>query len=245
MSEVLYNGDCLVELDKVASESVDMILADLPYGYTANEWDNIIPFKPLWKQYRRVIKDHGAIALFAAEPFTSKLISSNYSMFRYNWTWVKNAPRGFLTANKMPLRNTETINVFYKHLPTYNPQMTEGKPYNKNSSGLSSNYHLHKICKTDNQGTRYPRQDLYFNVVQRAQHPTQKPVDLLEYLIRTYTNENDLVLDNVMGSGSTGVAAKRLNRNFIGIEQNKDYFKIAERRIAEAQPDINLFSAAE
>ena len=231
-------GDCLELLKKVKTNSIDLILADLPYGTTArNKWDVIIPFDPLWDQYMRIIKDHGVIALFGDEPFASELRLSNKKYYRYDWIWVKSRATGFLNAKKMPLKNTETISIFYKHLPMYNPQMTKGKPYvnRGNKSEPTTNYGKFKRdVKIISNGTRYPLKTIRFNSPARTVHPTQKPVDLLQYLIKTYTNEGMTVLDNCMGSGSTGVAAKQLKRNFIGMELNKEYFEIAKQRINEA-----------
>ena len=237
MSETLLQGDCLKLLNKIDDCSIDMILADLPYQMTArNKWDVIIPFDPLWDQYMRIIKDHGAIALFGDEPFASELRLSNKKYYRYDWIWIKSKPTGFLNAKKMPLKNTETISIFYKHLPMYNPQMKPGKPYVKGrKKNSTTNYgELKRDGKIINNGTRYPLKTIRFSSPIRTVHPTQKPIDLLEYLIKTYTNEGMTVLDNVMGSGSTGVAAKKLNRNFIGMELDKEYYEIAKQRINEA-----------
>ena len=236
MTETLLQGDCLKLLKEVETNSIDMILADLPYGVTANKWDSVIPLEPLFEQYKRVIKEHGVIALFGDEPFASKLRMSNLKMYRYDWIWIKSRVTGFLNANRMPLKNTETISIFYKHLPLYNPQMTIGKPYVQKSRRKSTNYGKYRAnWETKNSGTRYPVKTIKFNFVNnRTVHPTQKPVDLLQYLIKTYTDEGMTVLDNCMGSGSTGVAAKKLNRNFIGMELDAEYFKIAKQRISEA-----------
>ena len=238
MTETLLQGDCLKLLPTIQDNSIDMILADLPYGTTArNKWDVTIPFDPLWNQYMRIIKDHGVIALFGDEPFASELRLSNKKYYRYDWIWVKPHPTGFLNANRMPMKNTETISIFYKHLPLYHPQMTKGKPYvTRGRKGKSTtNYGKFKTdVKTINSGTRYPLKTIKFNSHIKTVHPTQKPVPLLEYLIKTYTNEGMTVLDNCMGSGSTGVAAKKLNRNFIGMELDKEYFEIAKQRIENA-----------
>lgn len=238
MTETLLQGDCLELLNKIDDCSIDLILCDLPYGTTRrNKWDSVIPFGPLWKQYMRIIKDHGVIALFGDEPFASELRLSNKKYYRYDWVWIKSKSTGFLNAKRMPLKNTETISIFYKHLPMYNPQMRSGKPYMKRGSGnkATTNYSQFKTdWTTINNGTRYPLKTIKFNSVTRTVHPTQKPVDLLEYLIKTYTNEGMTVLDNTMGSGSTGVAAKKLNRNFIGMELDKEYFEIAKQRIENA-----------
>lgn len=234
----LINGETLEEMAKLPDESVEMILADLPYGTTANDWDVVIPFDKLWEQYNRIIKEHGAIVLFGHGLFANHLVASNEKMFRYKWIWKKYKSVGFLNSHKMPLRAFEEILVFYKHLPTYNPQMKRGKPYvSKNKAKLNRNYGMTKGAKdTVNKGERYP-----IDIIEYAQpsvsgqnlHPTEKPVNLLEYLIKTYTNEGDVVLDNTMGSGSTGVACVNTNREFIGIELDKDFFDIAVKRINE------------
>ena len=232
----LQHGDCLELMKKIPDNSIDMILCDLPYGTTAcNKWDVTIPFDPLWDQYTRIIKDHGAIALFGDEPFASELRLSNRKYYRYDWIWVKPHPTGFLNANRMPMKNTETISIFYKHLPLYHPQMTKGKPYKASKHSISTNYgHYHADWKTaNNKGTRYPVKTIKFANARDAVHPTQKPVDLLKYLIKTYTDEGMTVLDNAMGSGSTGVAAKELNRNFIGMELDNKYYEAAKQRINE------------
>ena len=242
MTETLLQGDCLELLGRVKDHSIDMILADLPYGMTANKWDSGIPLKPLFEQYQRIIKDHGAVLLFGMGKFGASLIMNapKTMPYRYDWIWVKSLPVGFLNTNRMPLRAHENIYVFYKHLPTYNPQMRTGfKPYYRgcvvnngghNYSTLSKKYNTRK-----SNGDRFPVDVITFsNGNNHTVHPTQKPVDLLQYLIKTYTNEGMTVLDNCMGSGSTGVAAKKLNRNFIGMELDKEYFEIAKQRIENA-----------
>lgn len=228
----LYNNDCLKILPTLPDHSVDMILADLPYGTTRNRWDSIIPMDQLWEQYKRLLKVGGVVALFGDEPFSSSLRLSNPKWYRYDWYWIKNRGSGFLNAKKMPLKAVETISIFYSKLPLYNPQMISGKPYKAKNDTKSNNWGSYKTgWVTNNKGTRYPVNAIHFNKLAKTIHPTQKPVDLLEYLIKTYTNENMTVLDNTMGSGSTGVACKNLNRNFIGIEKDPDYFKLAEGRI--------------
>lgn len=235
MNVRLMQGDCLKLLGGVEDESVDLILADLPYGMTVNKWDSVIPLDQLWEYYERIITDNGVIALFGDEPFASRLRLSNPKMYRYDWIWVKNQATGFLNANRMPLKNTETISIFYKHLPIYHPQMRIGKPYTiRAHKGSSLNYGKVKRIANVNKGTRYPLKTIRFNSVQKTVHPTQKPVKLLQYLIKTYTDEGMTVLDNTMGSGSTGVAAVSLNRNFIGMELDDEYFKIANKRIEKA-----------
>lgn len=232
----LWNGDCLELMKNIPDGSVDMVLCDLPYGTTRNKWDSIIPLDSLWEQYKRVIKDNGAIVLFSAEPFTSILITSNSQWFRYDLIWSKTQGSDFLNANRKPLRSHENICVFYKKQPIYNPQKTDGKPY-KPKSGETTSTNFGKFNgnhHTENKdGKRFPLSVLRFSGEHNRgkQHPTQKPVDLLEWLIKTYTNEGETVLDNSMGSGSCGVACVNTNRHFIGIELDENYFNIAKERI--------------
>jgi len=231
----LRQGDCLELMKDIPDKSIDMILCDLPYGTTACKWDVIIPFKPLWEQYNRIIKDDGAIVLFGSEPFSSQLRMSNLSMFRYDWIWEKEQGANFMLCKYQPYKVHEIILVFSKKRCLYNPQMAKGKPYisGKGTSGdITGN--VVKVQKK-NTGTRYPRSVQRFNTDKSkgSFHPTQKPVALLEYLIKTYTNEKDLVLDNCMGSGSTGVACVNTNRKFIGMELDGHYFEIAKERIKE------------
>ena len=232
----LINDDCLKVLSAISDKSIDLILTDLPYGTTACKWDNIIPFEPMWKELKKVIKDKGCIALFGTEPFSSHLRLSNLKQFKYDWIWQKQQGTNPLSVNYMPLKDYEIISIFYKQKPTYNPQMTFGKPYKSYKSKtkkIGEVYGSETSQHRDNpEGTRFPKMVLYFKT-ERGYHPTQKPVTLLEYLIKTYTNENDTVLDFTMGSGSTGVACKNLNRNFIGIELDKNYFDVAKKRIEE------------
>lgn len=232
----LLQGETLDEMAKLPDKSVDMILCDLPYGTTANDWDKVIPFDKLWNHYERLIKDNGAIVLFGQGLFANELISSNKRLYRYKWIWKKARAVGFLNSHKMPLRVVEEILVFYKKLPTYNPQMRKGfKPYfNRKKASLSRNYKAHGGAESKSNGERFPIDILEYaqpSVAGKGMHPTQKPVDLLEYLIKTYTNPGDVILDNTMGSGSTGVAALNLNRDFIGIELDKHYYEIAKKRI--------------
>lgn len=239
----LIHNDCLKAMKDISNKSIDMILCDLPYGLTQNKKDIIIPFEPLWKEYERIIKDNGAIVLFAQGKFYIDLINSNKKLFRYDLIWNKVLTSGFLNAKRMPLRQHEQIAIFYKKLPTYNPQMEEGKPlHSKGKSYLTKetknqNYGKFNVIEDLRAGTteKYPTSILNFKKAHPsiAKHPTEKPVELLEYLIKTYTNEEDLVLDNCMGSGSTGVACKHLNRKFIGIEIDEKYFEIAKKRIEE------------
>lgn len=231
----LYNDDCLEVMKHLPDKSIDLILADLPFGTTRNQWDLVLPFDKLWKQYKRLLKVGGVVALFGDEPFSSSLRLSNSKWYRYDWYWIKNRGSGFLNAKRMPLKAVENISIFYPKLPLYNPQMLSGKPYKAKNDTKSNNWGSYKTgWVTDNKGTRYPVNAIHFNKLAKTVHPTQKPVDLLEYLIKTYTNEGMTVLDNTMGSGSTGVAAKLLNRNFIGIEKDKKYFEIAKERINNA-----------
>jgi len=230
----LLHGDCLELMKDIPDKSIDMILCDLPYGTTACKWDTIIPFEPLWEQYERIVKDNGAIVLNSSQPFTTKLIASNMNKFRYTWVWEKEQGVNFLQAKKQPLKSHEDVCVFYGRQPKYNPIFEQGKPY-KSGKGTSGDV-TNNVAKvqTINEGKRYPKTVLRFKR-ETGLHPTQKPVALLEYLIKTYTNEGETVLDNCMGSGTTGVACVNTNRNFIGIELDDKYFEIAKRRISEAQ----------
>jgi len=228
----LREGDCLEVMKDIPDRSIDMILCDLPYGTTRNKWDSIIPLEPLWKQYNRIIKERGVIVLTAQTPFDKVLGVSNLKHLKYEWIWQKTESTGFLNAKKMPLKKHENILIFYEKPPTYNPQFTRGEPYSYKKMGISSeNYGNSKGTeKIVNEGKRYPTSIVTFKK-DKGLHPTQKPVALFEYLIKTYTNEGDTVLDNCMGSGTTGIACKNLNRNFIGIELDEKYFEIAKERI--------------
>lgn len=236
----LHNGDCLEVMKNIADKSVDMILCDLPYGTTRNKWDCVIPFEKLWEQYNRIIKDNGAIVLFCDGLFTANLIQSNTGMWRYNLIWDKQRGCDFLNANVKPLKSHEDIAVFYKKKPTYNKQCWYSKPYKRTKNGsLSDNYGQRKAAWSESKdGERNPLSILSFARDGDRQHPTQKPVALLEYIIKTYTNEEETVLDNCMGSGSTGVACVNTNRGFIGIELDKNYFDIAEKRIENAKCEV-------
>ena len=229
----LLNGDCLELMKNIPDKSIDMILCDLPYGTTHNKWDTIIPFDKLWEQYNRIIKDNGAILLFSQMPFGASLIMSNPKMFRYEWIWEKNQAVGFLNAKKMPLRKHENILVFYKHLPTYNPQglIKLDEPIQEEGSANRNGKNYGVADKSFIRTHKnYPTDIVTFSK-DSGYHPTQKPVDLLEYLIKTYTNEGDTVLDNCMGSGSTGVACVNTNREFIGMELDEKYYKVACERL--------------
>ena len=234
-------------MPSIPDGSIDMILCDLPYGTTACKWDVVIPFEPLWKEYKRIIKKNGAIVLFCSQPFTSALIMSNIKMFRYEWIWEKDRPTNIYFKNVQPMKYHENILIFSlsgahnmsKEKMTYNPQM-EIKPDGnkrknrervfKNNGVFGDRTFIYK-SKRGEQGDIYPKSIQFFNRQQNGVHPTQKPIPLLEYLIKTYTLENETVLDNTMGSGSTGVARRNLNRNFIGIEKDDKYFEIASKRI--------------
>ncbi len=237
----LMLGDCLERMKEIEDGSVDLVLTDPPYGTTACKWDSVIPLGDMWEQLKRVIKPNGAIVMTASQPFTTTLISSNMKMFKYDWVWRKPKGTGHLNAKKQPMRDKEDILVFYSKQCTYNPQKTVGAPYkdkagkdHTKSTSMTDSYGKYTNKREDNSGFRYPKQVQEFPVVERGSlHPTQKPVALMEYLIKTYTNENETVLDFTMGSGTTGVACKNLNRDFIGIERDKEYFEIAEKRINE------------
>jgi len=224
----LVHGDCLKEMKNISDGSIDMVLTDPPYGTTACKWDSVIPFEPMWEQLKRVIKPNGAIVLFGSEPFSSILRCSNLNLYKYDWVWQKR-PVNFLNAKKQPLRKTERISVFGGK--TYNPQGLIYNPrVNKRNNSTETNGKHGK--ENHSQYTNYPTDVLEF-IGERGLHPTQKPVALMEYLIKTYTNENETVLDFTMGSGTTGVACKNLNRNFIGIELDETYFNIAQERIGD------------
>ena len=246
----LLQGDCLELMKDIPTGSVDMILCDLPYGTTQNKWDSIIDLDKLWSHYKRIIKDNGAIVLTSQGIFTARLILSQEDLFKYKIVWIKSKSTNFLNAKKQPLRKHEDVCVFYKKQPIYNPQMTKGESYDKGirKDQFTGSYGYFKPKHVKSDGMRYPNDVVFYDeeiyddciYVKTAEsegevyHSTQKPVDLLEYLIKTYTNEGDLVLDNCMGSGSTGVACRNTNRNFIGIELDKNYFEIAKRRILES-----------
>ena len=232
----IYNEDCLEGMKRIADGSIDMILCDLPYGVVQCKWDTVIPFEPLWEQYKRVINPNGAIALFGSEPFTSTLIVSNIKQFKYNWIWQKNKATGFLNAKKQPLNDNETVSIFYKKQCTYNPQMTVAEKVYKRgivTRNKSDCYGSERSFRQEDTGKRYPLRIQYFNnnFTREQLHPTQKPVALFEYLIKTYTTPGELVLDNCMGSGTTAIACMNTKRNFIGFEMDKGYYDIACDRI--------------
>jgi site-specific DNA-methyltransferase (adenine-specific) len=234
----LIHGDCLEVMKNIPDKSVDMIIADLPYGTTACRWDTIIPLTPLWDQYKRIIKDTGAICLFGSEPFSSHLRISNLSQYKYDWYWEKTKPVGFANAKRMPLKDIETISVFYKKLPTYNPQglvacnkvISNSTKQKKQNNITAINGGAFKTKTFIQEFTNYPRQVLRFSVEQGL-HPTQKPVPLFEYLIKTYTDENEVVLDNTAGVFTTAIACINTNRNYICIEKDDAYFNLGVNRV--------------
>lgn len=250
----IFNENCLEGMKRIPDASVDMILCDLPYGCLHKDnpnaqWDSIIPFEPLWTQYERVIKDDGAIVLFSQGLFTAKLILSNEKLFRYTLVWDKGRATGFLNARRMPMRCHEDICVFYKSLPTYNPQMEKCLPHQRNHSrgkqeGKQTNRCYGVFGKADDfiSDEKYPRSIISIQKEHESTtlHPTQKPVDLIRYLIRTYTNKGDLVLDNCLGSGTTAIAAVREKRHFLGFELEKEYYDIATKRIRDERQQLTL-----
>lgn len=239
MINKVFNEDCLIGMQRIPSGSVDMVLCDLPYGTTQNKWDSVIPMDALWAQYKRIVKDNGAIVLTAQTPFDKVLGASNLGMLRYEWIWQKNKATGHLNSKKMPLKEHENILVFYKNLPVYNPQgiVKLDEPVVRKGKDNGTNY-----GKSDKDAlrhfTNYPRDVLRFDSVAATVHPTEKPVALFEYLIRTYTNKGDTVLDNCMGSGTTAVACVNTKRNFIGFELDKGYYDIIMDRLELLCPSV-------
>lgn len=234
----VYLGDCIELMKQIEDKSIDCIICDLPYGRTQNRWDSVIPFDILWETYNRIIKDNGAILLFADGLFMAELMLSNKKMWRYNLVWDKVLTSGFLNANRQPLRQHEEIVVFYKKQPTYNPQKVKGMANHSKGKPKENNNHNYNsfgwVDNVDKLGDmKHPKSIITFSKPHPSTmiHPTQKPLDLLEWLVKTYTNENDLVLDNCMGSGTTCVACKNLGRRFIGIEKDEYYFQLAEQRL--------------
>ncbi len=231
----LINADCLDAMPTLPSQSVDLVLADLPYGSTQCDWDTVIPFEPLWLEYLRIAKPNAAIVLCAAQPFTAMVVASNPSLFRYEWIWEKGNATGFLNAKKEPLRAHESAQVFYRRQPVYNPQKTSGHPRktSKRSKVGSDCYGEARKTVVYDSTERYPRSVQFFSSDKQKSklHPTQKPVAWMEFLIRTYTDPGAIVLDNCMGSGTTGIAALNTGRGFIGIEDNEKYFEVARQRI--------------
>jgi site-specific DNA-methyltransferase (adenine-specific) len=241
----LYNGDCIVESKKIKDNSVDLILTDLPYGVLnkRTEWDVIVPFDDMWEMVHRILKPNGAFITTSKQPFTSQLIMSNIKDFRYTLVWEKSKATGYLNSKRMPMVAHEDIVVFYKKLPTYNPQMVDGIPYDKGTAIRDTGSYgkqTKSIHVKNDTGLRYPRSVQYFTTAESegGYHTTQKPIKLFEWLIKTYSNENDVVCDITMGSGTTGVAAINTNRNFIGIERDENYFEIAKKRIDTANNSI-------
>ena len=236
MKNKVILGDCLEVMKNIEDNSIDMILCDLPYQITSCSWDIIIPFEPLWEQYKRIIKDNGAIVLTASQPFTSKLIMSNIEIFKYALVWEKNRPTGLFTAKIQPMKYHEDILVFGKGKTKYNPQMVKGKKSHSRGKNLSKSNHYGDSSFVDTiSDMKYPKSVLKFDRPHPPIHPTQKPVALFEYLIKTYTNEGDLVLDNCAGSGTTGIACINTKRNYILIEKEKEYYDIILKRIKEAE----------
>ena len=238
----IYNEDCLEGMKQIPDKSVDMILCDLPYGTTACKWDTIIPFEPLWEQYTRIIKDNGAIVLTAAQPFTSALVMSNPKMFKYSWIWDKVKPSGFQVAKYRPMMRQEDVLVFGKGRINYNPIMTlrEKVKTSRVYSSSDSNPLKNNDGKNRTYTHKYPQSILTFsNAVQKGKiHPTQKPLELFQYLINTYTNEGDIILDNCMGSGTTAIATMNTNRNFIGFELDETYYNLANKRIDDRLQEV-------
>ena len=252
--DTIYNEDCLQGMQRIPDGSIDAVICDLPYGTTRNQWDSVIPLDKLWAEYRRIIKERGAIVLFAQQPFTSALVMSNPQMFKYEWIWEKESGTGHLNANYCPMKIHENVLVFSKSAacfvksPTdamiYNPQIRQDfEPYKCKRGRMSTCYdHEHsKETITVNNGDRYPIDIIQYNKDRNTFHLTQKPVDLLRYLVLTYTNEGDTVLDNCMGSGTTAIACIKERRHFIGFELNKEYFDKAMRRIKTEQAQLTLF----
>ena len=246
----LYNADCFDVFPFIEDKSIDAIICDLPYGTTACKWDAIIPFDKLWEQYNRIIKDNGAIVLFGSQPFTSALIMSNLEMFKYEWIWEKSKASNFVHVNYQPMKTHENILVFSKYPAAQNsakknmiyiPIKTQGEPYNRGkvkiTEGVLVGGRKTQVEVMSINGERYPRSVQYFKTAEfdGIAHPTQKPVALMEYLIKTYTHDSETVLDNCMGSGTTGVACINVKRNFIGIEKEKKYYDVAANRMNEAQ----------
>ena len=244
MSIYLRQGDCLEVMKTIEDNSIDSIICDLPYGTTRNKWDVIIPFELLWEQYKRVLKPKGSVILFGSQPFTTDLICSNRQWFKYEMTWDKGRGSGHLNAKIMPLRKHDNIIVFGKGKITYNPQMTEGKAYTRtsNSESCRGNYNKHKDSTIVNDGYRYPTTIMYYPIgrQQDKTHPTEKPIGLLEILVKQYTNEGETVLDNTMGSGTTALACLNTERNFIGIELEEKYYQVAKKRVEEKRKEKEI-----
>jgi len=230
----LYQGDCLDIMPTLEAGSIDAVVTDPPYGTTACKWDSVIPFAPMWKGVKHVLKERGACVLFGSQPFTSALVMSNVEWFKYDWIWNKNLPTGFLDAKRRPMNDYETISIFSNGATVYNPQNLTKKKKKKHRKEGTSVYGRFGLNYESSEYGNFPRRVIRFSRVNNTVHPTQKPIALLEYLIKTYTNEGDTVLDFTMGSGTTGVACMNTGRNFIGIELDPDYYAIAQERIEEA-----------
>ena len=242
----IYNMDCLEGMKQILDGTIDAVICDLPYGTTGCAWDSVIPFDRLWEQYRRICKPNAAIVLFGSEPFSTIQRMSNFKDYRYDWIWCKDYPVGHLNANKMPMKQHELISVFYNSLPTYNPQKTNiGKKVHIHRTGPSEVYNNVPPIANKIYDGNYPTSLLHFKHDRtedsKGIHPTQKPVDLLRYLVLTYTNEGDTVLDNCMGSGTTAIACIKERRHFIGFELSKEYFDKAVKRIKAEQAQLTLF----
>lgn len=241
----LYNECCFEALDKIEDDSVDLLLTDLPYGTTNCKWDSPLPLDRLWVHYNRICKTNAAMIFTAAQPFTSALVMSNPKNFKYSWVWEKSKATGYLNAKKMPMRAHEDICVFYRKPPIYNPQKWQSTPYNKGTAHRPTDVYGKQTTTTvkNDSGMRYPRSVQYFKTAEsegKSIHPTQKPVSLMSYLIETYTNPGQVVLDNVMGVGTTGIAAVKTGRHFIGMEIDEEYFSVAEKRISEAVSFVDI-----
>lgn len=239
----LFEGDCLEVMKQIPNASVDMVLCDLPYGTTQNKWDSCISLPQLWEQYFRIVKASGAMVFTAQAPFDKILGVSQIDILKYEWIWEKTKATGHLNAKKQPMKAHENILVFYREQCTYNPQKTAGVPYvGAGGASKKDNYgDFRAVREGSSDGSRYPRSVVRFSHESKPLHPTAKPVPLMEYLIQTYTNEGETVLDNCMGSGTTGVACANTGREFIGIEQNSEYFQIAKSRIDDALAEFSFF----
>lgn len=245
INEILL-GDCLQLMKDIPDDSIDMVLCDLPYGTTQCKWDTVIPLDILWIEYNRVCKKNAAIVLTAAQPFTSNLVMSNPKYFKYNWIWEKSKATGYLNAKKMPMRAHEDVCVFYRKPPTYNPQMVQGEPYNKGKAHRPTDVYGSQVATLvkNDSGLRYPRTVQYFKTAESEGkksviHPTQKPLALFEYMIKTYSNEGDLVLDNCIGGGTTAVACINTNRRYIGMELDEEYHKKCLERIKKVKEKLD------
>ena len=252
--DTIYNEDCLEGMKRIPDGSIDAIICDLPYGTTKNAWDSLIPLDKLWEQYKRIIKPSGAIVLFSQQPFTSALVMSNPKMFRYEWIWEKEMGTGFLNANYAPLKSHENVVIFsslaacYVKNPAdamvYYPHLTDGKPYTCKQGKMEHNYDTKNMVaaiETKNEGKRYPKTVLRYSRDKDKIHPTQKPVELVRYLVRTYTKEGETILDNCMGSGTTAVACMKEKRHYVGFELSKDFFDKSIERIKKEQSQLTLW----